>query len=153
MVPKIMILVANILKNYKIGELATRAQVSVESIRFYESEGLISAKSRTDSGYRLYGDIELQQLYFIVHAKKVGFSLKEIARLLGLQVNKEAHTCEEVKGYTGDKISELDSKIRDLQKMRLALNNLYQACCGGPESAENCTILQTLEDPDYFKSC
>ncbi|MCW8879020.1 MAG: Zn(2+)-responsive transcriptional regulator [Kangiellaceae bacterium] len=137
--------------HYKIGELAKKAQVSVESLRYYEAEGLISAKMRTESGYRLYGEQELQQLYFILHAKKVGFSLKEIAKLLGLQVNKEAHTCEEVKSYTGDKIAELEAKIRDLQKMKQALTGLYQACCGGPESAQNCTILQTLEDPEYFK--
>lgn len=137
---------------YKIGELARKADVSVESIRFYESEELLKAKARTESGYRLYGESELQQLYFIVHAKKVGFSLKEIAKLLGLQVNKEAHTCEEVKGYTGNKIAEIDAKIHDLIKMKSALNNLYEACCGGMESAENCTILQTLEDPEYFKT-
>ena len=137
--------------NFKIGELAKRVGVSVESIRFYESEGLMAAKSRTASGYRIYGESELQQLYFIVHAKRIGFSLKEIRRLLGLQIDKESHTCEEVKGYTGSKIAEVDAKIADLMRMRAALSNLYDACCGGSESAENCTILQTLEDPHHFE--
>ncbi len=137
-------------KTFKIGELAKKAGVSVESIRFYESEGLLAAKTRTGAGYRLYSETELQQLYFIVHAKRIGFSLKEINRLLGLQVDKESHTCEDVKGYTGSKIAEIDAKIADLMKMRSALSNLYDACCGGSESAENCTILQALEDPDYF---
>ncbi|TQV89144.1 Zn(2+)-responsive transcriptional regulator [Aliikangiella coralliicola] len=136
---------------YKIGELAKIAGITVESLRFYESEGLVAAAQRTSSGYRLYSETEAQRLYFVVHAKKVGFSLKEIKRLLNLQINKDQHTCEEVKHYTGEKIAEIQTKIQDLQKIQQALKSLHDVCCGGQESAKNCSILHTLEDPNYFK--
>jgi len=134
----------------KIGLLAKRCQVSVETLRFYESQGLLTAKSRTGSGYRLYGKDDEQKLHFILHAKKVGFSLQEIKQLLSLRAHKDSHTCEEIKARTGDKIEEIKSKIRDLQKMQLALSDLYHACCGGEESARNCTILNSLDNPNLF---
>jgi len=136
----------------KIGLLAKRSQTSVESLRFYESEGLLVPKQRSTSGYRLYSSADEQKLHFILHAKKVGFSLQEIKRLLYLRADKDSHTCDEVKSYVGDKMEEIDAKIRDLQKMRYALDSLYKACCGGEESAENCTILNSLDDPDLFLS-
>jgi len=134
----------------KIGELAKRSSVSVESLRFYESEQLLSPQGRSNAGYRLYSSIDEQKLSFILHAKKVGFSLHEIKTLLSLRADKNSHTCEEVKSYTGAKVDEIDKKINDLQKMKHALENLYTACCGGNESAENCTILNSLDDPDLF---
>ena len=134
----------------KIGELAKRTQVSVEAIRFYQAEALLIPKQRSASGYRLYALEDEQKLQFILHAKKVGFSLQEIKQLLSLRTDKDKHTCEEVKGYTGVKIDEIESKIRDLQKMQQALSDLHNACCGGDESAMNCTILNSLDDPNLF---
>jgi len=134
----------------KIGSLAKRSQISVETLRFYESEGLLLPKERSSSGYRLYNASDEQKLHFILHAKKIGFSLQEIKQLLSLRTHKDSHTCEDVKSYTGGKIQEIESKIHDLQKMKLALNNLYHACCGGDESAKNCTILNSLDDPRLF---
>lgn len=138
-------------KFYKIGELAKQTGTSVETLRYYESAGLVQAQSRSPAGYRLYSNEDAQRLYFLLHAKKVGFSLKEIHYLMGLQLNKDEHTCEDIKQYTGDKIAEMEAKIRDLEKMKVALENIHQACCGGQESAVNCSILHLLEDPDYFK--
>ena len=134
----------------KIGDLAKQSKVTVESLRFYESEKLLAPESRSSSGYRLYSAADAQKLSFILHAKKVGFSLHEIKRLLSLRAHKNSHTCEDVKCYTGDKIDEIDAKIQDLQKMKYALENLYSACCGGEESAENCTILNSLDNANLF---
>jgi MerR family Zn(II)-responsive transcriptional regulator of zntA len=134
----------------KIGLLAKRSKISVEALRFYESEGLLTPKQRTTTGYRLYSFEDEQKLHFILHAKKVGFSLQDIKQLLSLRTNKDSHTCEDVKSYTGAKMQEIESKILDLQKMQQALTNLYHACCGGSESAENCTILNSLDDPELF---
>ncbi|WP_438864419.1 Zn(2+)-responsive transcriptional regulator [Neptunicella sp.] len=134
---------------YQIGELAKQTHISVETLRYYESKGLISAQQRTDSGYRLYAEADVQRLHFVLQAKKVGFSLKEIDQLLNLQVAKDRHTCEEVKQVTGNKIEEIEQKIHDLNQIKQALQRLHQACCGGQESAANCSILQTLEDPDF----
>ena len=136
----------------KIGELAKRTQISVEALRFYETAELLSPSQRSNSGYRLYSPEDEQRLHFILHAKKIGFSLEEIKQLLSLRTHKDSHTCEDVKSYTGDKMAEIESKILDLQKMQRALSNLYHACCGGKESAENCTILNSLEDPHLFSS-
>lgn len=133
---------------YKIGELAKQVGTRVETLRYYEAEGLISPVKRTDAGYRLYNDQAAAGLKFIMQAKKIGFSLKEIKHLLGLQLNKDQHTCEEIKHYTGNKMAEIDAKIHDLQEMQRAISKLYDACCGGAESAEYCTILQALADPE-----
>jgi len=137
-------------KLIKIGLLAKRSQTSVETLRFYEAEGLLSPKQRTETGYRLYSSDDEQKLHFILHAKKVGFSLLEIKRLLSLRTHKDSHTCEDVKSYVGVKMQEIDAKIHDLQKMQQALGDLHHACCGGDESAENCTILNSLDDPKLF---
>lgn len=134
----------------KIGELAKRAQISVEALRFYETAKLLSPKERSHSGYRLYSAQDEQRLHFILHAKKIGFSLEEIKQLLSLRAHRDSRTCEDVKSYTGTKMAEIESKILDLQKMQQALSNLYHACCGGEESAENCTILNSLDDPKLF---
>jgi len=136
----------------KIGALAKQSEISIETLRYYESEGLLTSSGRTESGYRLYHPIDVEKLHFILHAKKVGFSLQEIKRLLSLRTNKDSHTCEEVKSYTGSKIQEIETKINDLLKMKVALQGLYDACCGGEESAINCTILSTLDDPQFFSS-
>lgn len=136
----------------KIGILAKRSQISVETIRFYESENLLTPKTRTVSGYRLYDTDDELKLHFILHAKKIGFSLQEIKQLLSLRTHKDEHTCEDVKQYTGIKMREIESKILDLQKMQQALENLHHACCGGKESAQNCTILNSLNDPKLFSN-
>ena len=136
---------------YKIGQLAEKAGSNVETLRYYESQGLIKASERTTAGYRLYTEQDAERLYFVLHAKKVGFSLKEIDRLLNLQLHKDDHTCEEVKGATADKINEIEAKIHDLEKIKFALQKLHDACCGGVERATRCSILQTLEDPHYFQ--
>lgn len=134
----------------KIGLLAKRSHVSVETLRFYESEGLLAPKQRSTTGYRLYSADDERKLHFILHAKKIGFSLHEIKRLLSLRTHKDSHTCEEVKSYTGAKMQEIEAKIDDLQKMQHALGNLFHACCGGNESAENCTILNSLDNQTLF---
>lgn len=137
---------------YRIGELAKAVGSSVETLRFYESRGLLVSQTRSPAGYRLYSDHHFKQLNFILQAKKVGFSLKEIKHLLGLNLNKDDHTCEEVKSYTGEKIAEIDAKIRDLQSIRISLQRLYQACCGGTEKATHCSILHTLEDSSLVQN-
>ncbi len=137
-------------KLLKIGALAKQSGVSVETLRFYEAQGLLRPQKRSESGYRYYSQEDQQRLYFILHAKKVGFALQEIKRLLSLKTASDQHTCEEVKNYTGVKIREVEAKIRDLQKMKQALDDLHQACCGGEESASHCTILNTLGDPQLF---
>ncbi|MBC3765957.1 Zn(2+)-responsive transcriptional regulator [Neptunicella marina] len=141
------------MQSLQIGELAKQAGISVDTLRFYESKGLVKASERSEGGYRLYSQADSERLNFILQAKKVGFSLKEIQQLLTLDAHKDQHTCNEVKQVTGQKIEEIEQKIHDLVVIKQALQHLHQACCGGPESAENCTILQSLQQTKEASTC
>ena len=128
---------------FSIGRLAKRAQVNIETIRFYERKGLLPEPERRASGYRQYNDNAVGRLVFIRHGKELGFSLAEISDLLTLRVDPHT-TCADVKLRTDAKISSVREKIRSLQKIEKALVNLSAACRGlGPTS--ECPILEALE--------
>ncbi|MBU2977750.1 Zn(2+)-responsive transcriptional regulator [Alteromonas sp. C1M14] len=129
---------------YKIGELAKHANVSVDTIRFYEEKGLIAPRTRSSSGYRWFSVDELEKLRFIQRTKAVGFTLSEIAELMALKLHPDAHTCDEVKQVTLDKIEQVSAKISELDKIRQSLQQLAVACDGGTHSSQHCTILQLL---------
>jgi len=131
----------------RIGEVAKQTGVSIETLRYYEKQGLVDSPSRTDAGYRLYGERAVQQIEFIISAKNLGFSLKDIQELLNLRVDKENHTCEEVKTLAECKLTDIEERIRELSTIRQALKQVINTCCGGPESADNCSILGALEQP------
>jgi MerR family Zn(II)-responsive transcriptional regulator of zntA len=130
----------------RIGELAKQAGVSVETLRFYEKQGLLKTPHRSESGYRLYDQQTLKQVSFILRAKAVGFSLKDIADLLALEVNREQETCESVKSFAEAKLTEIENKLAELMRMRDALQQITVACCGGEKSAAHCTILTALAE-------
>ena len=132
----------------RIGELAKLTDTNNETLRFYESKGLLAEPRRTASGYRMYGDSAVQQVKFIFRAKRMGFSLKEIEELLSLRVEKSDSTCGDVKILAEQKLTVIDSKIAELRRMQSALQKITDACCGGQEPAENCTILNALENSD-----
>ena len=129
----------------RIGELSKQTGFQVETLRFYEKQGLLSPVSRSESGYREYNKASLRELQFIKQAKSVGFSLNEISELLTLQVERDQHSCGDVKSIAEKKIIQIDSKIRELDMMRKALHRITDACCGGLEPATSCTILNALE--------
>src|SRR6266478_745717 len=87
-----------------IGKVARRAGIGVETIRFYEREGLLAAPARRDSGYRLYTERVIGRIRFIRRAKELGFSLKEIKELLQLRRNASS-TCEDIREKAEAKIS------------------------------------------------
>ena len=129
----------------RIGELSKSTGFKVETLRYYEKLNLLEPISRTESGYREYDRESLKQLRFIKQAKSVGFSLKEITELLTLRVERDQHSCGDVKKIAEQKIDEIDSKIKELDKMRKALHKITDACCGGSEPATSCTILNALD--------
>lgn len=134
--------------SYKIGQLASVTGLTVDTIRFYESKGLITPATRSASGYRLYSQVDITTLQFIQRAKRVGFTLDEIHELLALKLHPDDHTCEEVKKYTADKMLEVNEKIAELVRIRNSLQALHNVCCGGNESAAHCSILQMLDTVD-----
>lgn len=130
----------------RIGELSRNTGFQIETLRYYEKQGLLEPVSRSESGYRIYDDKSLTQLHFIKQAKSVGFSLNEISELLTLRVDRDQHSCGEVKSIAEQKLQQIDHKIKELKRMRKALSTISDACCGGVEPATSCTILSSLEE-------
>lgn len=134
------------MKTLMIGQLAKKAEVNVETIRYYERRGLIPEPPRRESGYRQYSQDAVARIQFIKGAKELGFSLKEISELLSLRVDPNT-TCTDVKRMTEIKIADIEEKIRTLQVMKKALMKL-KAKCRGRGPAGECPILDALETKD-----
>ncbi|KPH62710.1 Zn(2+)-responsive transcriptional regulator [Pseudoalteromonas sp. NEC-BIFX-2020_015] len=132
----------------KIGEFASQLGVSTDTLRYYEKHALLTATSRTQSGYRDYSQSDLKQMKFILRAKNVGFSLSEIKELLQIKFHKQQHSCHEVKNLTLQKRDLVAVRIAELTRFHQSLSVLADKCCGGEEPADNCSILTTLEDID-----
>jgi len=126
-----------------IGQLARRARVNRETVRYYERRRLLQCPSRSVTGYRVFSDDALRRLRFIRHAKMLGFSLEEIKELLALRINS-IDTCERVRERTQTKIADIERKIEALQRMRRALSKLVMAC-SRRQKTDECPILNCLE--------
>ncbi len=127
-----------------IGRVAKLAGVGVETIRFYERQGLIQEPPRRASGYRQYPTDTVDRLRFIRRAKELGFTLKEIKELLSLR-DGGGRSRNEVRKLAEAKIRDIDQKLVRLQAMRSALYGLVQSCaCRGRPT---CPILEALNDP------
>ncbi len=134
------------METLSIGQVARRAGVGIETVRFYEREGLLEEPPRRASGYRQYSEQVVKRLHFIKRAKQLGFSLKEITELLLLRVDIQT-TCDEVKQRTEAKIAEVERKLVELQRMRQALLQVHSLCIGpGPTSA--CPMLEALDQQE-----
>ncbi|GLS83455.1 Zn(2+)-responsive transcriptional regulator [Paraferrimonas haliotis] len=129
----------------KIGEVAKQFNVKADTLRFYEKNGLVGASGRSQSGYRLYNSDDIQRLSFIMRAKAVGFSLADIQDLLSIELDKSNWACADVKNMVDTKLSQIEAKLAELNRFRSSLKSLSDACCGGPDSAEYCSILEALE--------
>lgn len=124
-----------------IGDAAKASGVSAKMIRHYESIGLIDAAKRTEAGYRLYSEQEVQVLQFIHRGRELGFTLEQIATLLALWKNK-GRASKDVRAMAQQHIDELDKKIGDMQAMRRTLARLASACHG--DDRPDCPILDDL---------
>ena len=129
----------------KIGQIAKASGVRIDTLRYYEKEGLIRPSFRTDAGYREYDQSAVQQMQFILKAKALGFSLQEIRELLSLRIDRDHHPCSEVKELAEAKLTSIEEKIAELQRMHRALKRISDQCCGGAEPATHCSILDSLE--------
>lgn len=134
------------MKALTIGQVAKLADVGVETIRFYERQGLMLQPARKESGYRQFSEDAVARIRFIKRAKELGFSLKEVRELLDIQENPEASRAD-VKQHAETKLQDIEAKIRDLQRMKKALKEVTDACSGhGPLAG--CPILDALNfDP------
>ena len=130
----------------RISELAARTGLSAHTLRFYEKHGLIEASQRSDAGYRYYNDADVRRAEFVKTARNIGFSLDDIGQLLSIRVDKRSHSCEEVVAITRHKLDEVNARIAELNSMQATLQRLLDSCCGGPENATHCSIMEALED-------
>lgn len=130
---------------YRIGEIAKLAGVTPDTIRYYEKQQMMDHEIRTEGGFRLYTDKDLQRLKFIRHARQLGFTLESIRELLSIRIEPEHHTCQESKSIVQARLHEVEARIEELQTMRLSLQRLNDACCGTAHSSVYCSILETLE--------
>jgi MerR family copper efflux transcriptional regulator len=124
-----------------IGQAAQASSVSAKMIRYYESIGLIPAAGRSDSGYRQYGEREIQTLRFIRRSRELGFSIERIRALLGLWQDRERMSAD-VKALARQYIAELDRDIDKLQSIRDQLRQLADCCHG--DQRPDCPILDEL---------
>jgi len=125
-----------------IGQLARKAQVNVETVRYYERRGLMPEPLRRESGYRQYSEPDVTRIKFIKRAQGLGFTLKEISELLSLRVDPDT-TCGDVKRRAEVKIADMEEKIKALQRMKRALTKLASTCRGRGPTTE-CPILEVL---------
>ena len=123
-----------------IGPLSKRAQVNVETIRYYEREGLLPSPPRSQGGYRLYGDESLRRLVFIRRARELGFSLDEVRGLL--QMVDGGYTCGEVRALTLEHLSDIRKKLADLRRLERTLKDIAAQCEGG--TVPDCPVIDAL---------
>lgn len=128
-----------------IGKVAKHAGVGVETIRFYEREGLVEEPARRASGYRQYDTEVVRRIRFIRHAKELGFTLREIKELLDLRVEPGCH-CGDVLQLAQTKIADIEQRIEALQRMKQALSKLATAC-RRRRRTEACPILEAIDKP------
>lgn len=125
-----------------IGAAARRAQLSIDTIRYYEREGLLPRAARRASGYREFDGATVERLRFIRRAKELGFTLAEIRELLALSTDRERGV-RGVKQRAEARLAQIEQRIRELQRVRRGLKQLIDAC-PGHGALEHCPILRAL---------
>lgn len=132
----------------KIGELASAAQCTVETIRYYEKEGLLAEPTRTSANYRSYGAVHLERLRFIRNCRALDMTHDEIRTLL-LLAEQPASDCGGVNKLLDEHISHVDTRITELIQLKQQLCELRQRC-QQEQAMDACGILQglTLMEPE-----
>ena len=126
----------------KIGELAKRSGVAIDTVRYYEREGLLPQAQRLASGYRSYDASDLRRLQFVRRAKALGFTLPEIRELLALS-HQAGEDMAAMKAAALQKLAEVDARIAELSRIGQGLRALVNACPGHGTMA-SCPILNAL---------
>ena len=126
----------------QIGQLACQAVVAIDTVRYYERQGLLPPPERRASGYRQYGQPDIARLRFIRRAKELGFSLQDIHDLLRLSSQADADRSE-VRALAQQRLTDIERELRELEAMRATLAHLVGQC-SGQGSLEGCPIIDTL---------
>lgn len=126
-----------------IGKVAEAAEVGVETVRFYQRQGLIEEPPRQGTRHRRYSQETVARIRFIRGAQNLGFSLKEIDELMNLRIAPGTRKAE-IKTRAQAKVDEIEEKMRDLQRMRDTLLKLIGSC-EGTGTVEDCPILEAFD--------
>lgn len=130
----------------KIGELAHRSHVGIDTVRYYERQGLLPAPARLASGYRRYEQNDVARLRFVRRAKALGFTLVEIRELLSLS-NRREDDMGSLKTAATEKLADVEARLAELARIRDGLRSLV-ASCPGHGALERCPILNALAEDD-----
>ena len=128
----------------KIGELAQRTGISIETIRFYEAQGLLPPPARAANNYRVYTPEHVEQLAFIAKCRSLDMAHTEIRRLLELQANPQA-SCEEINNLLDEHLRHVEARIAELTDLKRQIESIGQRCTTAASVAE-CGVLQSLHE-------
>lgn len=128
---------------YAIGELARQTGTKVETIRWYERDGIMPAPIRNAGGHRLYTEAHRDRLAFVRHARELGFSLKDVRELLRLADDPE-RPCEQADTIARQHLAAVRSRIARLLALEVELQRMVEACDGGRIS--DCRVIEVLAD-------
>lgn len=128
----------------RIGDVATRAGVNTQTLRYYERRGILGEPRRSPAGYREYPSDTVRLIRFIKRAQELGFTLTEIEELITLRQTTPKRRGK-VRELAAAKMKDIDEKLARLQAMRSALYTLVEDCACGAETL-TCPILEALDD-------
>jgi MerR family transcriptional regulator, Zn(II)-responsive regulator of zntA len=131
----------------QVGEVAHKLGLNSQTLYFYERIGLIPTPQRTETGYRLFSETDIERLTFISRAKALGLSLDEIKELLTLRDGK-ALTCQAVHEYLLQKVQQLNEQIKGLQRLRDELLPILERCRQSLDNADTPPECDVLEECD-----
>jgi len=129
---------------FTIGKLAGLTNVSNDTLRYYEHEGLITPTAKSAAGYRLYDQDSARRIRFIKHAQRCGFTLAEIRDLLVLR-GRDRACCGDIRTRAIEKKLQIENKIRAMRAMSKALDQLIAECANEKKPVKECTIIAALE--------
>jgi MerR family copper efflux transcriptional regulator len=127
-----------------VGRAAALTGLSPKAIRLYESKGLLPEAERTESGYRLFGDDDLDVLHFIRQAKTLDLTLDEIRDILDLQRCGE-QPCARVTGMLDSHLAEIDQKLADLRRLRRSLLDARRAATAARRRGSDAVVCRIIE--------
>jgi DNA-binding transcriptional MerR regulator len=132
----------------KIGQVANETGLSIDTIRFYEKQGLLKRSPRTEGGFRLFGTGEIETLKFVRKAQELGFSLNQIRELLILRAD-HVPACSHVKELLDQKLTAVAQKITELRSLELTLRRALRKCkreltTTVPGHENGCPVLEAI---------
>lgn len=127
----------------KIGQLSKISGCSIQTIRYYEKEGLLNLPSRSEGNFRLYDDRALRELEFVKHCRSLDIPLADIKTLLELK-NKPEESCSSINNLIANQLELVNQRIKELKTLKSELQIMKKAC-SSDNTVEKCGIMRTLE--------